>query len=139
MHQMTLQDTCVHPQDGLLLGNGDLSVSVYQDGSRIGFRFGKGDVWDRRIELTSDPVPADIEEFRYGLEVEHWRCGPYGGAVEALNGPPRDPQRMFEICQGCSKSCNQSLYPCPKPVGELQRRPRRRRPSNGGKGHAAQG
>jgi len=27
----------------------------------------------------------------------------------------------------------------PKPVGELQRRPRRRRPSNGGKGHAAQG
>ncbi|WP_303703203.1 helicase-related protein, partial [Brevundimonas naejangsanensis] len=27
----------------------------------------------------------------------------------------------------------------PKPVGELQRRPRRRRPSNGGKGHGAQG
>ena len=27
----------------------------------------------------------------------------------------------------------------PKPVGELKRRPRRRRPSNGGKGHAAQG
>src|SRR5690606_17194607 len=27
----------------------------------------------------------------------------------------------------------------PKPVGELRRRPRRRRPSNGGKGHAAQG
>ena len=27
----------------------------------------------------------------------------------------------------------------PKPVGELKRRPRRRRPSNGGKGHGAQG
>jgi ATP-dependent RNA helicase RhlE len=27
----------------------------------------------------------------------------------------------------------------PKPVGELKRRPRRRRPSNGGKGHSAQG
>jgi ATP-dependent RNA helicase RhlE len=27
----------------------------------------------------------------------------------------------------------------PKPVGELKRRPRRRRPSNGGKGDAAKG
>jgi hypothetical protein len=116
---LQLQDSCIHPQDGLLLGNGDFSVSVFHDGSRIGFRFGKSDVWDRRMEYASDPVPVDIEEFRYGLEVEHWRCGPYGGAVEALNGPSRDPQRMFEVCQGCSKSCNQSLYPCPKPVGEL--------------------
>lgn len=119
MHQMELRDPCIHPQDGLLLGNGDLSVSVFHDGSRIGFRFGKSDVWDRRVEYASDPVPVDIEEFRYGLAVEHWRCGPYGGAAEALNGPSRDPQRLFEVCQGCSKSCNQSLYPCPKPVGEL--------------------
>ena len=119
MHQVDIKAFCVHPQDGLLLGNGDLSVSVFHDGNRIGFRFGKGDVWDRRMAYSSDPVPADIEEFRYGLEVERWRCGPYGGAVDALNGPPRDPKRMFEICQGCAKSCTHSLTPCPKPVGEL--------------------
>ena len=66
LHVLELRERVLHPEDGLLLGNGDLSVSVYQDADRIVWRFGKGDVWDRRLDLSDDPKPAHISEIAHG-------------------------------------------------------------------------
>ncbi len=117
-HVIELDQPVAHAEDGLLLGNGDLSVSVYQAGEKIVWRLGKGDVWDRRLDLSDDPKPAHIDEVAHGIRVEGWKCGPYGGPVEATRGT-QNPQRMRELCQGAPPSYNRRPYPCPKPVGEL--------------------
>jgi len=117
-HVLTLHERVLCPDDGLLLGNGDLSVSVYQTADRIVWRFGKGDVWDRRLDLSDDPKPAHIEEIAHGIEVEGWKCPPYGGPVEATRGTS-NPRRMQELCQGTPPSYTKRPFPCPKPVGEL--------------------
>jgi len=117
-HTLELHERVLCPEDGLLLGNGDLSVSVYQTADRIIWRFGKGDVWDRRLDLSDDPKPAHISEIARGIEVEGWKCPPYGGPVEATRGTT-DPKRMKELCQGAPPSYVRRPYPCPKPVGEL--------------------
>ena len=118
-HVMTLDRSVLTAEEGLLLGNGDLSVSVYQTADAIVWRFGKGDVWDRRLDLSDNPKPAHINEIIHGLEVEGWKCPPYGGKVEATKAPAADPKRMQEICQGSSPADVERPYPCPKPVGEL--------------------
>ena len=118
MHVLELRERVLCPEDGLLLGNGDLSVSVYQTEDRIIWRFGKGDVWDRRLDLSDDPKPAHISEIAHGIAVEGWKCGPYGGPVEAIHGTEH-PERMRELCQGAPPSHTHRPYPCPKPVGEL--------------------
>ena len=117
-HAMVIRERVLHPEDGLLLGNGDLSVSVYQDADRIVWRFGKGDVWDRRLDLSDDPKPARISEIAHGIQVEGWKCPPYGGPVEATRGTTNS-HRMKELCQGAPPSYVKRPYPCPKPVGEL--------------------
>ncbi|MCL2507545.1 MAG: hypothetical protein FWF05_00065 [Oscillospiraceae bacterium] len=119
-HSIILNTRRLLPEDGLLLGNGDISVSIYPDVDVINLRFGKGDVWDRRLDYSVDPEPVGIDELTRGIEIERWKCGPYGGKVEALGEPPSDVQRVHEICQGAPKSYNNIPYPCPKPVGELQ-------------------
>jgi len=118
VHVIEIDRPVLTPEEGMLLGNGDLSVSVYQAADKIIWRFGKGDVWDRRHDLSEDPKPAHIDEVAHGIEVEGWKCGPYGGPVEATRGTA-DPQRMRDICQSCPPSYTQRPYPCPKPVGEL--------------------
>ena len=118
MHGISLSSRILVPEDGLILGNGDLSVSVYQTADRIIWRFGKNDVWDRRLDLSDDPAPAHIDEIARGIREEGWKCGPYGGPVHALRGS-KDPVRMKELCQGAPPSYHQKPYPCPKPVGEL--------------------
>ncbi len=117
-HVIEINERVLHPGDGLLLGNGDISVSVYQTADRIIWRFGKGDVWDRRLDLGEDPAPARIEEVARGIRDEGWRCGPYGGPVEATRGTS-NPKRMKELCCGSPPSYHRRPYPCPKPVGEL--------------------
>jgi len=117
-HVVEIDHPVLTPEEGLLLGNGDLSVSVYQAADKIIWRFGKGDVWDRRLDLSEDPKPAHIDEVAHGIEKEGWKCGPYGGPVEATRGTA-NPKRMREICQSCPPSYVQRPYPCPKPVGEL--------------------
>ncbi len=121
MNKIVINRLLLVPQDGLILGNGDLSVSVYQAADEIRFRFGKGDVWDRRHDCSQDPKPAHIDEVRRGIEVEGWECGPYGGPVHAKNGSSNEA-RMREICQGNPPSYKAFPYPCPKPVGELAMR-----------------
>jgi len=105
-------------QDGLVLGNGDLSLSVYRSADGLTWRLGKSDVWDRRLDLSDDPAPAHIDEVARGIRDEGWKCPPYGGPVEATRGTD-NPERMREICQGVAPSYKHRPYPCPKPVGEI--------------------
>ena len=107
-------------EDGLILGNGDLSVSIYQKPEHLVWRFGKNDVWDRRIDFSDDYEPAHIDEIKRGLREEGWVSGTNrgGGKAKATKGPPADPKRMEEICEVCPSYAKRST-PCPKPVGEL--------------------
>ena len=57
-HQIEINKLILVPEEGLLLGNGDLSVSIYQTVNAIIWRFGKSDVWDRRHDTRDDPEPA---------------------------------------------------------------------------------
>ena len=117
-HVTEINQPILAAEEGLLLGNGDLSVSVYQTADSIVWRFGKGDVWDRRLDRSEDAKPAHINEIARGIEIEGWKCGPYGGPVEATRGT-KNAERMREICQGTPPSYFKRPYPCPKPVGEL--------------------
>jgi len=117
-HHFILESPALVPEEGFLLGNGDVSVSCYQGIDCLRFRLGKGDVWDRRIDFSKDPKPTHIAEVERGILEEGWSCGPYGGPVTALKGST-DPERMREICQGCPPSYTDSPFPCPKPVGEF--------------------
>ena len=106
------------PDDGLLVGNGDLSVCVYQTSDAVVFRFGKGDVWDRRTDNSETFAPTHIDELRRGLREEDWRRDASGKLI-AAKGPPRDEKRMREICGTAASVYAERPYPCPKPVGEL--------------------
>ncbi|MBI2302045.1 MAG: hypothetical protein HYU66_24335, partial [Armatimonadetes bacterium] len=118
-HVQAINEPVLEPEDGPLLGNGDLSVSVYQSRDRLIYRLGKGDVWDRRLDTSDDPKPPTIAEIAHGIRDEGWKCGPYGGGeVVALHGTD-SPARMKELCSGAPPSYKRRPYPCPKPVGEL--------------------
>lgn len=118
-HFITTNERVLEAEDGLLLGNGDLSVSVYPAGDEIRWRFGKGDVWDRRFDPSDDPKPPHISEIAHGIADEGWKCSPYGdGEPVALKGTD-NPARMKELCKGAPPSYTRRPYPCPKPVGEL--------------------
>ena len=119
MHRITARETRIIPDDGFILGNGDLSVSVYCDRDVLSFRLGKGDVWDRRLMHSADPDPVDVDEFKRGLLVEGWKCNPYGGEVFATRAEAQDPERMVRICQGSPESYKRFPSPCPKPTGTL--------------------
>ena len=58
MHTIELDHLVLDPEEGLLLGNGDLSVSIYQKPGRLVWRFGKNDVWDRRLDLDAWPAAS---------------------------------------------------------------------------------
>ena len=105
-------------EEGLLLGNGDLSVSVYQTADQIIWRFGKGDVWDRRLDLSDDPKPAHISKIAHGIEVEGWKCPPYGAARRG-HAEAREPRADAGNLPKLPPSYVKRPYPCPKPVGEL--------------------
>lgn len=115
-HILEICEPILHFEEGLITGNGDLSVSIYQAQDRIIWRFGKNDVWDRRLDFTDTPKPVHIEELKHGITVEGWKTG--RGEVEALRGSS-NPERMREICTGSPRSYSKRPYPCPKPVGEL--------------------
>lgn len=61
-HIIEIDHSVEVPEDGLLLGNGDLSCSFLQRPGCLVWRLGKGDVWDRRVAYELDPKPAHIDE-----------------------------------------------------------------------------
>ena len=61
-HEIVLDEPIAVAEEGLIIGNGDLSCSIYQDGDETVFRLGKGDVWDRRIDYSTSPKPPTHDE-----------------------------------------------------------------------------
>lgn len=124
-HVRVIEGPVLAPEEGLLLGNGDLSVSVYQDADAVIFRFGKGDVWDRRVFTNGCMRPATIKEFRDGVLKEGWQASGGNGnttKAQATKGT-RDERRMQELLGGNSQTpIRSAAFPCPKPVGELRMR-----------------
>ena len=116
MHIIEYDGYIGYPEQGMIIGNGDFCVSVYQNGDELIMRMGKGDIWDRRLDLSVNPEPTHIQELAHGLEIEGWTCPPYGGDVYAANGTD-NPERMKEICQPTPS--NRKPFPMPKPAGEL--------------------
>ena len=118
MHNIRIDHLVLEPEEGLLLGNGDLSISIYQKSDQIIWRFGKNDVWDRRLDLSDSPKPANIDEIAHGIRDEGWVNYSYiSGRGEATRGTD-NPERMKELCDGYPAYAKRP-YPCPKPVGEL--------------------
>ena len=120
-HTVVIDGQVGTPGDGLLLGNGDLSCSIYQDKDVLVFRFGKTDVWDRRFYRNGDGQdmePAHIEEYRRGVLEEGWK-GSYDTAISSAK-PPKDPKRFNQILTSVATY----RYPLPvsKPVGEFRLR-----------------
>ncbi len=97
LHILQMDCAVTEPEEGFVLGNGDLSVSAYQTMDAIVFRFGKGDVWDRRIETEKDPPPCTVRNYK---DIALGR---------------KDPGGFTNRSNGVSKA-----YPMPKPVGELK-------------------
>ena len=121
-HTLSIDGPVLHAEEGFLLGNGDLSVSVYQTADEIVFRLGKGDVWDRRVDFSGVPKPATIQEYRNGVLREGWKCNPFDGKGTVATKGTKDEKRMREICQGSSQVLMSRPYPCPKPTGEVKLR-----------------
>ena len=63
-HVLTIDHPVYHPGEGFLLGNGDISVSIFSRGKDLVIKLGKNDFWDTRLDLSRMPAPADIEELR---------------------------------------------------------------------------
>ena len=114
MHQITINTPIAVPDDGLVLGNGDLSVSVFQRDGEVVFKLGKGDVWDTRIELGKNPVPAHIDELVELLEEKSFSQKALGNAKSSKS---ELTDRQKEICT--STPAMRHPYPCPKPTGEV--------------------
>lgn len=108
------------PEEGLLIGNGDLSCSVYRESNRVVFRLGKGDVWDRWLDLSRDARPATIREIRRGVLDEGWKVNPYDGKGTVATKGTKVEKRMREICNGNGRGTQEHPFPEPKPTGELR-------------------
>ena len=97
LHVLTIDGPVPEADEGFVLGNGDLSVCAYQTADTLVFRFGKGDVWDRRIEKERDPAPATVRDY---IDIALGRK-PAGDFTKPSHGVGQ-------------------VYPMPKPVGELK-------------------
>ncbi len=124
-HVRVIEGPSLAPEEGLLLGNGDLSVSTYQDADAVVFRFGKGDVWDRRVFTNEYVRPASVKEYRDGVLKEGWQASGGNGPTtksRATKGT-KNEKRMMELLSDNSKTPLRShAFPNPKPVGELRMR-----------------
>ena len=118
-HVLEVNHPLMHAEDGFLLGNGDLSCSIYQTADDLVFRLGKGDVWDRRIDYSKQPKPPTVDEIidgvlNCGWKVEGWNASNVAEMKGLKNGA-----RLLEITQG-KTAIKSAAYPVPKPTGELR-------------------
>ena len=119
-HEIVLDEPIAVAEEGLIIGNGDLSCSIYQDGDETVFRLGKGDVWDRRVDYSTSPKPPTHDEFVRGLLDDGWRVSGYGKNRKVTAKANR--KRAEELLTGAGNTTSDWPYPCPKPAGELRLR-----------------
>ena len=120
-HVVQIEGLLPDAEEGLLLGNGDLSCSVWPKGDELVFRLGKGDVWDRRLAYNDGVRPATLAEYRNGILHEGWKRAQWGlqNLPVATKGT-KDEKRMREIVTGVAPNLHWYPYPCPKPTGDFR-------------------
>ena len=98
-HIRTINGTVGHPEEGFLIGNGDLSCSVYQTSDDIVFRLGKGDVWDRRLIYNGVPktgFTGDSKDLLDGWQVRVHARHALWCAIEGAKALGRDEDLQKE-------------------------------------------
>lgn len=112
-HVLTIDHPVYHPGEGFLLGNGDISVSIFSRGKDLVIKLGKNDLWDTRLDLSRMPAPADIEELRELVLNEKFHCDGPSGKLDLRSC---DNPRLKELC---TKRGLSGTSPAPKPAAEL--------------------
>ena len=119
VHVVEIDHPVMSPDEGLLLGNGDLSCSVYQSANDLVFRLGKGDVWDRRFDYSKQPKPPTVDEIIDGVLNCGWKVTGWNATnVEEMKKMPKG-ERLLEITRGTT-ALRVAPYPNPKPTGEMR-------------------
>ncbi len=94
--------------EGLLLGNGDLGLTVYGSPERLLINVGKNDVWDRRIEKQTRKPYTQAEFYKI---VTHLGEG---------KPTTEDEKAIFFFHEEAElRKPYSRVYPCPKPCGEI--------------------
>ena len=60
-HDFVFRRPPAEPLQGLLLGNGDLGVSLWAEGNTLVLSLGKNDVWDRRLNTNHDQPVVNLD------------------------------------------------------------------------------
>ena len=97
-HVVQIEGLLPDAEEGLLLGNGDLSCSVWPKGDELVFRLGKGDVWDRRLSYNEGVKPATLAEYRNGILREGWKRAQWGlQTLPVATKGTKDEKRLREL------------------------------------------
>lgn len=122
-HVLEIEGILPAAEEGFVIGNGDLSASIWPQGDAIVVRLGKGDVWDRRIEMPSHK-PITQREYLDGLLKEGWkRLGWKDGReqpYQVTGEKVLTDERRAQVAVGTSHTMGAHAYPCPKPTGDLR-------------------
>jgi hypothetical protein len=103
-HAVTTKHDFIFPQPptepllGLLLGNGDLGVSVWAEGDTLVFSLGKNDVWDRRFNTSHDKPVVNLDQ-----------------VIDRVTRGEWDFKNFYH-----SQPSAHNFSPTPKPVGQLR-------------------
>lgn len=97
-HDFVFRQPPAEPLQGLLLGNGDLGVSVWAEGNTLIFSLGKTDVWDRRLNTNHDQPVVNLDQLVDRVTKGEW-----------------DFKNFYQ-----SQPSAHNFSPTPKPVGQLR-------------------
>ncbi|MBI5093386.1 MAG: hypothetical protein HZB26_13220 [Candidatus Hydrogenedentes bacterium] len=97
-HDFIFPQLPAEPLRGLLLGNGDLGVSVWADGDTLVFSLGKNDVWDRRLNTSHDNPIVNLDQVIDRVTKGEW-----------------DFKNFYQM-----QPSAHNFTPTPKPVGQVR-------------------
>jgi hypothetical protein len=97
-HDFIFPQPPTEPLQGVLLGNGDLGVSVWAEGNTLVFSLGKNDVWDRRMNTSHDKPVVTLDQ-----------------VIERVTKGEWDFENFYQ-----SQPSAHNFSPTPKPVGQLR-------------------
>ena len=75
-------------EHSLILGNGDVNALLYSDGSTLALRLTKNDVWDARLDTSSDPPLLPIARIKELAKGDWPKGGRFGGGWLNPDGTP---------------------------------------------------
>ena len=110
-HVLLIEGPVLSPDEGLLLGNGSFNCSCSQSNDEIIFRFGRNDVWDRRVAYAANPPPATHAEYVRGILDEGWTRRSWTSQDAKATKGTKNEERFLEICQGTPPAMKGRPYP----------------------------